>query len=111
MPAAALGAPQTICNGVGAAGVDSAHAQAVGVRMRLDSVDLADDDAVNGGAAGAASSTSSPAIVSGCTELAVSSGGSHSVRSQRSENFMVGAPSRELPQEAQVVLVEQRAGR
>ena len=43
MPAAALGAPQTICSRCVAADVDGAHAQAVGVRMRLDLVDPRDD--------------------------------------------------------------------
>ena len=42
----------------------------------------------NGGAAGSTLSTSSPDIVSLSASAAVSSGGSTSVRSQRSENFM-----------------------
>ena len=60
---------------------------------------------VNGGAAGTTSSTSSPAIVSRLHRPAVSSGGSVSVRSQRSENCMAGESS-ELAQEAQIVDVE-----
>src|SRR5439155_9991581 len=64
---------------------------------------------VNGGAVGVTSSTSSPAIVSRSHRPAVSSGGSVSVRSQRSENCIVkpglSSPrgSCELPQEAKVV--------
>ena len=57
----------------------------------------------NGGAAGTRSSTSRPDMVKRCARAALSSGGSTSVRSQRSENFM----RHELPQEAQIVLEEQ----
>ena len=87
------------------ADVDLAHAQPVGVRMRRDRCRCAPTTTpANGGAAGATSSTSRPAIVSVSHSAALSSGGSHSVRSQCSENFIALG---ELAQEAQVVLEEQ----
>ena len=61
---------------------------------------------VNGGAARARSSTSRPAIVSLSHSVAVSIGGSTSVRSQCSENF-IASPHANCAQEAQVVLEEQ----
>ena len=48
MPAAALGAPQTMRKALGRTDVDRAHAQAIGVRMRIDLVDPAHDDAGEG---------------------------------------------------------------
>src|SRR5438105_4445487 len=59
----------------------------------------------NAGAAGSAASTSSPAMVRDSCSTADAIGGLHSVRNQLSENF-IGAPSRELSQEAQVVLIK-----
>src|SRR6476659_4884521 len=110
MPAAAFGAPHTICSGapVPASTVQTRRRSASG--WGATAAIVATTTPVNGGATDATSSTSKPAIVSLSHSVAVSIGGSTSVRSQRSENFMI-APrpfrSCELLQKPQVVLVEE----
>ena len=92
MPAAAFGAPHTICSfsGVPTSTVHTRKRSAFGcgamASMRPTTT------LVKGGATGAASSTSRPAIVSASHRAALPSGGLHIVRSQCSENFMVAAP-------------------
>src|SRR6185437_1713762 len=106
IPTAAFGAPQTICN------VRPRPTSTVQTRSRAapgcgsTPVTAPTTTFVNAGAAAVTSSTSKPAIVSLSQSVAVSIGGSTSVRSQRSENF-IAATSSELAQEAQIVLVEQ----
>ncbi len=64
MPAAAFGAPHTICQRLGIASVDRAHAQPIGVRMRRDAFDARRRRRSKAAApAGSLSSTSRPAIV------------------------------------------------
>ena len=90
MPAAAFGAPQTICSGAPAPASTRAHAQAVGVRMRRDAIDRADDDAGERrrGRPRRPRPRGRPSSARR-TAPSLSSGGSTSVRSQRSENFIV----------------------
>ena len=96
IPAAALGAPQTICNfsfpPASTMQTRNRSASGCGVTASI----LATTTCANGGAAGAIASTSRPDIVSLSHNASVDSGGSHSVRSQSSENFIVAAVVREL---------------
>ena len=88
MPAAALGAPQTIVSGAPppASTVHTRRRSAPGcgatATMR------ATTTPANAGAAASTLSTSRPPIVSASASVRVSIGGSHSARSQCSENFI-----------------------
>jgi hypothetical protein len=64
MPAATLGAPQTICRVSPLADIDLAELELVGVGMLVDRQHMGHDDAGNSGATGSFSSTSRPAMVS-----------------------------------------------
>src|SRR5450631_2635474 len=108
MPGATLGAPHTIDSGAPrpASTLQTVRRSAFGWRSTVST--LATTTCVKGGAARTCSSTSSPAIVSAWASASLSSGGSTSVRSQRSENLMMAyVASGELAQEAQVVFIEQ----
>src|SRR5450755_84484 len=126
IPAATLGAPQTIDKGspVPASTRHTVRRSALG--WRSTSSTCAATTPLNAGAAFARSSTSRPAMVSAWASASLSSGGSTKVRSQCSENFIsrpsfppslvtaressgfegIGSRSRELPEESQIILVE-----
>jgi hypothetical protein len=88
IPAAAFGAPQTIVRRAGAP-TSTTQTQSLSAFGCADTASiLATTTPENGGPALATSSTSRPAIVSASHSCAVEIGGSQSVRSQRSENFM-----------------------
>ena len=105
IPAAAFGAPQTICSACAAptSTVHTRRRSAFGCGSTLSI--RATTTWSNAGATGSMRSTSSPAMVNLSASADVDSAGSTSVRNHCSENFM-GSPwsSRELPQKAQVVL-------
>src|SRR5439155_20983706 len=92
MPGAALGAPQTIDNGAAlpTSTLHTVNRSALGWRSTLRS--LPTTTPVNGGAAGARSSTSRPAIVSRCASSSLLMLGLTKERSQCSENFIGLAP-------------------
>ena len=92
MPATALGAPQTIVRRapVPASTVHTRRRSALGCGSTFSI--FATTTPEKGGAAGTASSTSRPAIVNRSHSPAESSGGSTSVRSQRSENLIASSP-------------------
>ncbi len=90
MPAATLGAPQTMAKRFAVAGIDCAQVELVGIRMLVrPSSTSATTTPENGGATGSSASTSSPAMVSRCASSSLVSGGLTKVRSQLSENCIV----------------------
>ncbi len=87
-PGATLGAPQTIDSGWPAASVDLAHGEPVSVGVAGDRQHAADHDARERGRGRRICLDLEPAMVSRCASSSLPSGGSTSVRSQCSENFI-----------------------